>query len=186
MMKFFQKKFAFTDYQMAQLRYFFLTFFGELSKLLILGFLFRNKLLIFIWAVVILHLTRSSVGGIHCKTYWGCFFMSLVYLTLAIELLPLLPVNKFFQMAGLIACIMVSHHIGPVTSELHPVLPERICTRLKNKIVVLIFTYYILLYIMPRNPYITVGFWVIILNTLQLVAAKMMKTSKLQLKGGAA
>lgn len=184
MMQYIQKKFGFSNYQMAQLQYFFLTFFGELSKLLMLGFLFRNKISLFFWAVFILHLTRSSLGGLHCKTYWGCFFLSLVYLTLAIEILPLLPVNKFFQMTVLTVCIMVSHHIGPVTSDLHPILSNGVCAKLKNKIVVISFLYYILLYIMPQNQYITVGFWVIILNTLQLVIAKMMKTSKLQVKGG--
>ncbi|MCM1466745.1 MAG: accessory gene regulator B family protein [Alistipes sp.] len=185
MMKYIQEKFEFTDYQMAQLRYFFLTFFGELSKLLILGFLFRKNLPVFIWAVFILHLTRSSLGGIHCKTYWGCFLMSLIYLTLAIEILPRIPVNKFYQMAGLLVCIVLSHHIGPVTSRLHPVLPERVCSRLKIKIITILFIYYILLYIMPESQYITVGFWVIILNTLQLTIARMMKPSELQVKGGA-
>lgn len=185
MLTYIQKKFDFSDYQIAQLRYFFLTFFGELSKLVMLGFLFRKHLLLFIWAVFILHLTRSSLGGMHCKTYWGCFFMSLMYLTLAIEVLPRISVNKFFQMTALIVCIMVSHHIGPITSKLHPVLSERVCTKLKIKICVIFFIYYILLYIMPENQYITVGFWVIILNTIQLVAAQLAKPSKLQVKGGA-
>lgn len=187
MLNYIQKKFDFSDYQTAQLRYFFLTVFGELSKLAMLGFLFRRNLPLFIWAVFILHLTRSSLGGMHCKTYWGCFFMSLVYLTLAIEILPNLSVNKFFQMAALIVCIMLSHHIGPITSKLHPVLSERVCAKLKIKVSIILFIYYILLYIMPENQYVTVGFWVIILNTMQLVIAQMMKTSRLQFKfkGGA-
>lgn len=185
MLDYIQKKFDFSDYQTAQLRYFFLTFFGELSKLVMLGFLFRKNLSLFIWAVFILHLIRSSLGGIHCKTYWGCFLMSLAYLILAIEILPHLPVNKFLQMAALIACIMLSHHIGPVTSKLHPVLSERVCAKLKIKVSVVLFIYYILLYIMPENQYVTVGFWVIILSIMQLVVAKLTQTSKLQLKGGA-
>lgn len=172
MLEFIQKKYKFTDFQTAQLRYFFLTVFGELSKLIIMGFLFREKLALFIWAVFILRLTRSASGGLHCKTYWGCFLLSLLYMFSAIELLPLVPVDKFWQMAGLLICIIVSHHIGPVTSALHPVLSEEVSTKLKYKLVTVIFIFYLLLFIMPQNPYMTVGFWVIILNTMQLTVAK--------------
>lgn len=179
MLEYIQKKYEFTNYQTAQLRYFFLTIFGELSKLLILAVIFHDKLSVFIWAVFILHLARSSSGGIHCKTYWGCFFLSLIYMFLSIELLPMVPINKFFEMTGLLACIVISYHIGPITSGLHPVLSDKVCMKLKNKLVILIFTFYIMLYIMPQNQYMTVGFWVIILNTLQLTVAK------LRIKGGA-
>lgn len=168
-----QKKYGFTDFQIAQLRYFFLTVFGELSKLIIMGFLFREKIGLFIWAVFILRLTRSASGGLHCKTYWGCFFLSLLYMFSAIELLPLVPVNKFQQMSGLLICIVLSHHIGPITSALHPVLSDEISLKLKNKLIIVIFIFYLLLFIMPQNPYMTVGFWVIILNTLQLTVAKL-------------
>lgn len=173
MLDFIQMKYGFTDYQTAQLRYFFLTVFGELSKLIIMSFLFREKIGLFIWAVFILRLTRSASGGLHCKTYWGCFFLSLIYMFLAIELLPLLPVNKFCQMVGLFICIVLSHHIGPITSSLHPVLSEEVSAKLKNKLVTVIFIFYIILFIMPQNQYMTVGFWVIILNTLQLTVAKL-------------
>ncbi len=173
-----QTKYGFTDFQIAQLRYFFLTVSGEISKLVILWFLFREKTELFIFAVLILRLTRSASGGLHCKTYWGCFFLSFLYMLCAIELLPLLPVKKFWQMTGLIFCIVISYQIGPVTSALHPVLSGEVRSKLKNKLVIVIFIFYIFLFIMPENQYITVGFWVIILNTLQLIIAKLL------IKGG--
>lgn len=173
MLELIQTKYEFTDFQIAQLRYFFLTVFGELSKLILMGFLFREKIGLYIWAVILLRLTRSASGGLHCKTYWGCFFLSLLYMFSAIELLPLLPVNKFWQMTGLFICIMVSHHIGPITSAKHPALSGEVQMKLRMKLVTVIFIFYIFLYIMPQNRYMTVGFWVIILNTLQLIIAKI-------------
>ncbi len=173
MFKIIQAKYDFTDYQMAQLRYFFLTITAEISKLLIMGIYFRNDFPIYIGAIMLLHLLRSSSGGIHCKTYWGCFFLSFIFMFLAIDVLPHFSVNRFFQLVALLICIMLSHHIGPITSKLHPVLSEQMCQKLKLKNFFVIFIFAIFLFIIPANRFLCTGFWIIILNTLQLTIAKI-------------
>ena len=40
---------------------------------------------------------------------------------------------------------------------------------------IFIFLYTLVLYIMPENRYINTGFWIIILHSLQLIAAKIQK-----------
>lgn len=170
-----KKTYGFTDYQIAQLKYFFLTIFSELSKLFLISLCFLDNIVLFIWTIIIFQIVRSSIGGLHCKTYWGCFFVSLGYMILAIRILPLIPVDKLLQMLTLLLCIIVTYHIGPLTSVFHPTLSEEVCKRLKNKVFMTIFIFLIILYILPENPYMTTGYWVIILNTCQLVLAKILK-----------
>ncbi len=178
MAEFIKRTYGFTDYQVAKLRYFFLTMISELSKLLFLGFCFADVLGLFIWTNILFQLLRSSCGGLHCKTYFGCLFVSFGYMLLAIRILPLIFIPKVLQMIILLACIIISYHIGPLTSVYHPVLSEKISRHLKNKCFFIIFLYLLVLYVLPPSPYITVGFWVIILNTCQLILAKIQKIQK--------
>lgn len=175
MLELIKKNYDFSDYQIAQLRFFFLSMFSEISKMLLISLFFIDKLPLYIWTIIIFQVFRSSCGGLHCKTYWGCFFVSLGYMLLSIRILPLIPTDKLFQIVSLFLCIIVSYRIGPLTSVLHPVLTDEVNAHLKNRVFFLIFIYLTILYIVPQNPYLTVGYWVIILNTLQLVAAKIQK-----------
>ena len=54
-------------------------------------------------------------------------------------------------------------------------LSDRLVKRVKVQAFLIIFIYLTLTYIVPENPYITVGFWVIILHTMQLVTARILK-----------
>ena len=175
MHNFLKQQYGFSDYQIAQLAFTAKTVGAEISKLLIMGFIFKDNLDLYIFAVIIMMLMRSSTGGLHCRTYWGCFFVSLAYMFLALSVMPLIPVNKLLQMILLFLCILCNYYIGPVTSAVHRPLSERVTKRVKLQSFVIIFFYLSLTFIVPENPYITVGFWVIILHTLQLSAAKILK-----------
>lgn len=169
------KKYDFSKYQIAQLRFFFLSAFSEISKLLMIGLFFLDDLPLFFWTIVLFQVFRSSCGGLHLKTYWSCFFVSLAYMVTVIRILPLIPVGILFQTVTLLLCIVISYKIGPLTSVLHPVLSDSVNKRLKNRVFVFIVIYLIILYMIPQNPYLIVGYWVIILNTLQLIVAKIQK-----------
>lgn len=175
MLELIRRKYDFSDYQIAQLRFFFLSAFSEISKLLMISLFFLDDLPLFFWTIALFQVFRSSCGGLHCKTYWSCFLVSLAYMFTAIRILPLIPVSTLFQMVTLLLCIIITHRIGPLISVLHPVLSESVNRRLKNRVLVLIFIYLVILYMIPQNPYLIVGYWVIILNTLQLVVAKLQK-----------
>ena len=172
---FLKEQYEFSDYQIAQLKYLFKTVTAEVSKLLIMAFLFRNQLGIYFFAVTIMLLLRTSTGGLHCKTYWGCFAVSLGYMILSVKILPLITINKLFQMILLFICMLINHYIGPVTSAVHAPLSSKVTKRVRIQAFLIIFFYLTLTYILPESVYITAGFWVVILHTTQLIAAKILK-----------
>lgn len=170
-----QELYNFSDYQIAQLRFTFMTIFAELSKFLIFALIFRNQLPLYLWAVLILQLTRSTSGGLHFNTYISCFIASLIFLTLGISILPQINLSKFVQMILLLLCIVCSYLIGPVTSKKHIELTMHTKHKLKTQLFIRLFIYMLLLYVMPQNSYIDTGFWIIILNTLQHAVSCLQK-----------
>lgn len=173
-------QYEFSDFQIAQLNYVWKTFVSEFSKLIIMGILFHNILGVYAFAVMIMMLLRSSTGGLHCRTYLSCFLVSLTYMFLSLVILPVIPVNKLLQMTLLFLCILCNYYIGPVTSAVHRPLSEKVIHRVRGQAFVIIFFYLTLTYITPENPYITAGFWVIILHTAQLAAARLLKLLKVK------
>lgn len=175
MQEFLKEQYQFSDYQIAQLQYVGKTFASEISKLLIMGFVFRHQLGVYCFAVTVMILLRTATGGIHCKKYITCFMVSFAYMFLALTVLPLIPVNKVFQLILLLLCMIGSYVIGPVTSVVHVPLGDDCVKKVKVQSFLIIFFYIVISYIIPENPCITAGFWVIILNTLQLIAARILK-----------
>lgn len=175
MNEFLKKNYQFSDYQIAVLGFMAKTLASELSKLLIMGFIFRNRLGIYVAAVTVMIFLRTATGGLHCKTYISCFLVSFTYMFLAIMVMPMIPVNKVFQLILLFICMLCTYYVGPVTSTVHVPLKDGLVKRVKIQAFLFIFFFIVATYIVPENPYITVGFWVIILHTLQLVAARIIK-----------
>ena len=179
MQEFLKRQYQFSDFQIAQLQFFAKTIASELSKFLIMGFIFRDKLGLYLFAMAIMLPLRIAVGGLHCKTYLSCFLVSFSYAFLSLMVLPNIPVNKLFQMIFLFVCTLLNYFVGPVTSTVHVALSEHHVKKVRIQAFVFIFFYIVVLYIVPENPditpYMTVGFWVIILHTLQLIAARILK-----------
>lgn len=175
MHEFLKTQYEFSDFQIAQLGYLGKTVASEISKLLIMGILFKDILGIYAFAVIVMMLLRSSTGGLHCHKYISCFLVSLTYMFLSLLVLPVIPVNKLLQMILLFGCILCNYYIGPVTSEFRRPMEEKTKNRVRLQAFVIIFFYLTLTYITPENPYITAGFWVIILHTTQLIAARLLK-----------
>ena len=55
-----KNQYQFSDYQIAQLQYLLKTFSSEFSKLLIMGFIFRNQMGVYFFAVTIMLLIRCN------------------------------------------------------------------------------------------------------------------------------
>lgn len=175
MYAFLKEQYEFSDYQIAQLEYLAKTLASEFSKLLIMGIIFRNELGIYIFAVSVMLLLRTATGGLHCKKYITCFLVSFSYMFLSLMVLPNIPVNKVFQLILLFICMLGNYYIGPVTSKVHAPLGDQLVKRVKIQAFLIIFFYLTLTYIIPENPYTVAGFWVIILHTLQLAIARIIK-----------
>ena len=111
-----QKRYDFTNYQIAQLKYTFTILFSELSKFVLISFFYRNQLGVYLYALILLSVLRLSTGGLHAKTYWGCFLMSFIFFWLAIKLLPQIDVPKVVMVILIISGMAAIYRIGPVAS----------------------------------------------------------------------
>lgn len=164
-----------SNYQIAQIAFLFKTLGSELSKMILMGIFFHNKITYYLFALLIMLLIRSFMGGIHFYTYLQCLAGSTLYLWLAIYALPQISLPKYLQIAAMLLCVLICNYIGPITSKYRPKsCKERFPLFMKIANVVL-FAYTLILYILPEQDYLYVGFWVVILHSLQLILAKIKK-----------
>lgn len=170
-----KKKYQLSNYQIAQIAFLFKTLFSELSKMLIMGILFHNQLTLYLFVLFVMLFLRCSTGGLHFYTYWGCLVSSITFVGLALLILPRITLPIYVQLLLLLICIFVCNFVGPVVSKYRPTPSKELYARGKNTTCMFIFIYSLVLYIIPGNAYITVGFWTIILHSLQLIAAKIRK-----------
>lgn len=159
--------------EMVILRYLILSFLSEASKLLILAFIFQQKIGLFLFSVLLLFVLRSTVGGLHCKKYWQCLFVSFSYLLLCIEVLPGIVLSKPLMMGILLLCAVLACHIGPVVSKQRPQPTDTQRRKRKIQIFAVICLYLIFMYIVPHSSYAVSGFWVVVLDTVQLGLAEV-------------
>lgn len=98
-----KNKLHYSEYQIQILCYFILTVGSELSKFIILFtyFLFWSQEMEYLFSTFLLWYLRFFGGGLHKKTYLGCLLYSFIYLTLCIQLLPLLHISKILQVVFL-------------------------------------------------------------------------------------
>lgn len=172
-----QKKFEFTDYQIAQLKYLAIMTFSELSKFLLLGFFFRNDWRLYLYGISFLCLLRFSTGGFHCNTYIGCFLTTLLFLFLSLKVLPIISVPLFCMYILLILCAYINLSIGPISSDKR--LPQNAKTkkRLANQsfFIIIVHLFFVIFH---QSHYVTVGSWIIIIHTIQLIFAKLFQSKE--------
>ncbi len=168
-----KEEFHYTDYQIGQLRYFFEMLWSEFSKLLIICIVFSyiGYVYEFIFAVIILLSIRTVTGGLHFRTYLSCFCFTFLFFCLAVLFLPQLKLRKLYKLISLFICIIINYRIGPIVSSKRKEPNEKLRNKSKKSAFRIIFIYLLILFIVPENRFLTVGFWVIILQTLQLLWA---------------
>lgn len=161
-----------SNYQIAQLVFLIKTLSSEVSKMIIMAIIFYKYLPLYFFALFIMIVLRCNTGGIHFYTYIGCFITSTLFLLLGIILLPDMTIPLNIKILLLLLCIITCYHIGPIPSKYRPAYSKQFIRKCKSNVSFFIFLYSILLYIIPESPYLIVGFWIIILHTLQLIIAK--------------
>ena len=173
--KYLKDTYHLSNYQIAQIFFLFKTIASEFTKIVIMGILFHDKIMIYLFALLVMVFLRSAMGGLHFYTYAGCLITSILYLWLAVYILPLIATPKYLQIAALLFCILICNYIGPITSKYRPDCCKERFAQCKSFCTIFIFFYSLILYIIPENIYLYVGFWVIILHSLQLIVAKIRK-----------
>lgn len=164
-----------SSYQIAQIFFLFKTMGSELSKIILMGILFHDRLPLYIFSLGVMLCLRCTTGGLHFYTYVGCLLASCLYLWLALAPLSGVFLNRYAALFLLLCCILVCYTLAPIASKYRPPFSKKQCERSKMSASIFIFLYTLVLYIMPENRYINTGFWIIILHSLQLIAAKIQK-----------
>lgn len=172
-----QKKYGFTDYQIAQLKYTFTVLFSEISKMVIIAFLLRNHFTMFLYAAVVLCTLHISSGGLHAKTYWGCLLMSFLFFYVPICLLPHTGIPKIWMAVLLIGCAAAIALIGPIESKYRKPLTDRAKKRLVAQSLIIILIHLILFCLYDSEIFV-VGSWIIVFEVAQLAIAKIYKEVK--------
>ncbi len=164
-----------TGYQAAQVIFLFKSLFSEFSKMLIMGVLFHKHLPEYFFALFVMLFLRCTTGGIHFYTYWGCLLMSVSYVGLSILVLPWIPVALPIKIILLIGAMITCFIIGPIASKYRPEAPKKQINRFRFISAGFILLYTIFMIIFPQADILNIGFWVIIMHSLQLIVAKILK-----------
>lgn len=177
-----QKTFGYSDYEMAIIKYSVTALFSELSKIIILSILYAviGKFDLFLVSSALLILLRLNGGGYHCKHYITCLLLTAFVTSAAIIFLPLINIpNYSIVLISLTICLFITYYIGPVPSPFRPEPDTLLIKQCNNKSFLTIFFFIVIVSIFNSNtvirPYLMVGFWTIILHTLQLIVAKILK-----------
>lgn len=150
--------------------------FSELSKIIILLIFFTliHNTKEFLFATFALFPIRCQIGGLHCKTYWGCLTATLVIFFSAIMIFPqVLALPPLILTGTLILCALISVSIGPILNPTRPKLTSEQERRSKCIVLLFIFCYIMLSFALDFNHYTICGAWIIIIQTMQLIAANI-------------
>lgn len=174
-----QAKYELTDYQTKLLKYYLTVFFGETGKLLAIGCLFLNQYPTYLWCVLLFAMIHTATGGAHCRTYLGCLAASAVLFFVCIDLLPYIEIALIWRVTLLAVCALLNCRIGPVMTKERRARfkSEEILAKSAKKALIRVLTVIgcFILYSCryPETLLARAGFWIILLDTLQLAAAKM-------------
>lgn len=172
-----KETYNFTDYDIELLKYYIKSTAYDLCKLIPLGIFFccLGYFADYIAAVIVLFLARTPTGGIHFKKYISCLTFTAAFFIMSIIILPTIKIDTIIMLLLLLICIIITNYIGPIVSCYRELPSGMLIRRSKRNITIIIFIYSILVFIIPYNHYISIGFWVIILQTLQLMFAYIIK-----------
>lgn len=167
----------YSDYDIQLFKYYIKCILFDLSKLIPLGIFFFafGYALEYLVAVIVLFLIRTSTGGLHFKRYMSCLTFTAVFFITGIIILPNMSINNCIMLISLLFCMIITNYIGPIVSCYRETPSRLLIRKSKRNSSIIIFLYCILVFIIPNNHYITIGFWVIILQTLQLSFAYVLK-----------
>jgi Membrane protein putatively involved in post-translational modification of the autoinducing quorum-sensing peptide len=172
-----QANFGYTDYQIEQIRYTLLSILSEISKLFIMGLFFAKTHHIsqYFVAIIVLLILRTCTGGLHLKHYLSCLLVSFLIFYLGICQLSNIALPRQVYFILLLVCVIINYLYAPVVSIYRPIPNGIRIKKSKRQAFAMITLYAVIMFIVPSNQYIITGFWIIQLQTLQLIAAKIQK-----------
>lgn len=172
-----QTNFNYTDYQIAQIRYTVVSLLSEISKLILMGlfFAYTGHFLQYLVSVTVLSALRTCTGGLHFKHYTSCLAVSFVLIYLSVSQLPYIPMIRSLYFLCLLTCVLINYRYAPIVSCYRPTPSGVRIQKSKQQSFLIITAYALILFVLPITPYLITGFWIIMLQSLQLIIAKFIK-----------
>ena len=166
-----KQKYNISNYQAEQIIFVIKRLGSELSKLLII---FLEDFLSFLFQLIFMCFLRSFSGGFHFYSYWSCLLASVLYMSSLVFIFPNITLPLYMQIFLLSISFCICYLIGPVLSKYRINFPKKQLYFCRNVTCSIIFLFSLILYIIPQNRYMVAGSWMIILHSLQLLAAKIL------------
>lgn len=147
----------------------------ELTKLAIYTVLFAvlGKLSQFLFILIVLFPIRWASGGLHSKTFLGCFICSLLMFIGLIYVSPFLPYPNalLFAILSLLSLVSLSH--VPYTPAFRPITKDRTIRILRSFYIVAIFLWIAILNLVELPAaYVSSGFYTMLFQVTQLLIPK--------------
>lgn len=166
---------TFSTYELELLRYFYLCIAYDGSKFLILLIFFSFFHLGWEFCMEILFLLslRNFFGGLHFKHYLSCFAFTFAFSSAGLILSHWIVLHHSCQIFLLVMILLVSMTLKPVTSSGRPTLSPKQEYLIHCYGMTVLLIYFVLFLTLQTFPYRNLCFWVIVLQTLQLLSAKL-------------
>ncbi len=167
------KKQELTPYEKKLMMFYVKAMISEISKTIIFAIIFYAMGLLreFGAALFFLLLYRTSSGGLHCKTYLGCLFLSFGFFFLGMLLGIYIWVPIYIIIPATLILAVSAYLLSPVQAPTRPPLEESLIKKAKQQTIIKISIFLILACLFSNNVYICIGFWLLVLHVLQLYIA---------------
>ncbi|MCI8365356.1 MAG: accessory gene regulator B family protein [Eubacterium sp.] len=169
-----QSSYQFTDLEMKRLKYTLKAVSSELVKTLVLSVLFfkLGHLPEFLIGVLVLVTIRCNSGGLHMEHFITCFLFTLIFMLLSVIVLPAcVSVPHAVKPVILALCILITFLAAPIASKKRPPAAPETKRQYRNRATGLLFIYSVVIIILKTTPMAGICFWIIVLQTLQLLCA---------------
>ena len=149
----------------------------DISKLILFVAFFAviHKLSSFIFAFLIFYPIRQISGGLHFKHYFSCLVFSFGYMYLVVVMLAPLTIGHAVVVPILAVCAAVIYAIGPIRPPSRPALSAQEFAEHRKKAFSIVCYESVLIVLFFDHRLASAGYWTIILHTLQLVMAFIIK-----------
>lgn len=149
----------------------------DISKLILFITFFAviHRLSSFIFAFLIFYPIRQISGGLHFKHYFSCLVFSFVYMYFVVVVLAPVSLGLAVVVPILAVCAAVIYVIGPIRPPSRPALSKQEFAEQRKKALSIVCYESVLIVLFFNSSLASAGYWTIILHTLQLVMAFIIK-----------
>lgn len=175
-----QTTYDFTDFEMQKMNFTISVIKYELSKFLILGIIFALVGLFREYVVLMLTLIpiRTFSGGIHFNHYSSCFLFTAIFSSLPV-LLSNIVLPHTIHVIILAVSVSIIYLTGPVTSPKRPPLQYGRYQTFRLISTGMVLIWFFVFAFARVFPYRNLCFWVISLQTIQLICAKLARKGEI-------